>query len=160
MSRTVPGLEFACLLVLAGCAGYRSPSVTVTEAMVVEETDEAIKLVFALEMANSNSVPLPLRYFEYTAEVDGRATFTGRRAAEATLPAGGSQTLSIPGVFLRSDLGETPALLSYAIHGRLYYETPGELAEVLLDTRLRRPKTRFSDEGTLRLDAAAPPAGR
>ena len=29
--------------------------------------------------------------------------------------------------------------------------TPGEFAEVLLDTKLRRPKTGFSDKGELQL---------
>ena len=44
------------------------------------------------------------------------------------------------------------------IEGTLAYATPGQIAEVLFDLRVRRPSVRFSESGTVDLGTGAPPA--
>jgi LEA14-like dessication related protein len=152
------------LLLLSGCSRYKSPKVIITDARFVEETDEAIKLEFDVDLENPNDIEMPLRYFDYHASLTGGAHYKGKREAEATIPARGQKRLTIPAVFLAKDLNAVAAdaaqdaPIRYTIHGHLHYETPGVLAEILLDTKLRRPKVGFSARGWLQLSPLEVPA--
>lgn len=148
---------FICAF-LAGCSGYRAPSIAVAGAEVIETTEEAMAIRFALDLTNPNQEALELREFDYALAVDGRKVYSGRRSAEATLRAGGTKRLFIPAV-LRFDLmgwdaDARPAGVGYSLTGSLLYVTPGEIAEILLDTGVRKPRVRFTDAGRVTLEPA------
>ena len=132
-----------------GCSQYRPPAITIGPAAVVERTDEAIALGVELDLTNPNDEPLELREFNYAVSIQGKTVYTGRRAAEATLSAKGTKRLTLPVVV---PVAQVPATapdggIPWSISGNLLYVTPGEIAELLLDTGVRKPKVSFSGKG-------------
>ena len=140
---------------LAGCAGFRSPAVTVDDVAITEATDEALALAFSMELRNPNTLPLELYEFRYTLLVNGREVYAGRHAGGATLSASGQRHMTIPAVIPYKDLGweaaQLPPAARYALWGKLQYNAPDNLAQILFDAGVRRPKVAFSKEGELRL---------
>jgi len=145
-----------------GCSMYRPPSIAVGEATLVDETDEALRMDIALDLANPNNEPLELIRFEYSVSIDGVPVYRAKRAAEATLSASGGKRLTLPAVvrFDRVPWGEStrPEEVGWSIRGSLLYITPGALAEALLDTGVRKPRTRLAGAGRVRL-SGPPPEG-
>jgi hypothetical protein len=145
---------------LAGCMGYRPPSIAVGEAVLVEETAEALRLDVALDLANPNEEPLELLQFEYVFSIGGSSVFRAKQSAEATLSASGSKRLLLPAVVPLDrapwPAGARPAEADWSIRGSLLYVTPGALAEALLDTGVRKPRARFGGTGRVPLAGAAP----
>ena len=142
-------------LLLCGCSGYRAPTIQLTSVTMTEESEEATALTFKLELQNPNPEPIELREFHYRLSMNGREVYVGRRAASTTLHSHALQTIELPAVVRYEKLGWTqrdrPQSLSYALKGTLLYETPGELAEILLDIGVRRPKVTFAKVGRLDL---------
>jgi len=143
------------VLVLGGCLGYRAPSVVVQEAVMTEESEEAVRFDIALDLENPNTEGLELVEFEYTVSVDGSSVYRGKRAAEATLSAGRGKRLTLP-VVVRYDRagwsrGARPAEAGWSVRGSMLYVTPGEIAEILLDTGVRKPRVGFSGSGRVLL---------
>ncbi len=152
----VAGVSLALLI---GCSAYRAPGVSITDANLTQATDEAVTVVFHLKLKNPNKKPLELVEFSYRVAIDGRPAFEGRRAAEATLPAGREQELMIPAVIPDGRMGwtsdERPLVVAYRLSGHVRYKKPGTIAELLFDSGVRRPKKRFAHSGVIRV--AAPP---
>jgi hypothetical protein len=146
--------------VLAGCLGYRPPSIAVGEAVLVEETSEALRLDVALDLVNPNNEPLELLQFEYAFSIDGASVFRAKQSAEATLSASGRKRLVLPAVVPLERApwpeGARPAEAAWSIRGSLLYVTPGALAEALLDTGVRKPRAGFGGSGRVRLEGEAP----
>ncbi len=142
-------------LMLCGCSGYRAPTIQLTSVTMTEESEEATAFTFKLELQNPNPEPIELREFHYRLSMNGREVYVGRRAASTTLHSHALQTIELPAVVRYEKLGWTqrdrPQTLSYALKGTLLYETPGELAEILLDIGVRRPKVTFAKVGRLNL---------
>jgi len=140
-------LAFA-FLVLTGCTSYAPPSFRVVGAVVAERTPDATVLEVALDGSNGNEIPLPLFDVRYTVSIDGMRVFEGRRQPEATLPANGAQMIVLPVAIPGEDIAEmgTGPLTGrdLRITGDVIYVLPGSIAELLFDSRLRRPRTRFS----------------
>ena len=145
------------LLMAGGCTGYRPPSIQLTGVRLIERSDEAAAFHFDLELQNPNTEPIELREFRYTLSLDGTAVFTGRRAATTTLHSGAGNLASLPAVVRFETMGWSNGLLpdavEYQLSGTLLYITPGALAEMLLDTGVRKPIVRFNREGRLELPA-------
>jgi len=138
------------------CAGTKSPGVDVTGVHLGDVTDEGYVLHFDLRMDNPNIEPLELDEVHYSVSIDGREIYRGRRSAEATLSAGGGKTLRLPAVVTPVEGGESapPAGdVEYAISGTLWYLTPGELAEILFDSGVRRPSVGFRQAGAITLSS-------
>jgi hypothetical protein len=149
-------LMLLSVLPLAGCSGFRSPAASVTEVAITEVSDEAMVLTFAVDLKNPNDAPLELHEFRYRLSVDGTQVYAGRRAGGATLGAAQSQRLVLPAV-VPYDLagwsaGDHPPHIDYAFRGRLLYNAPSTIAQLLFDTGVRRPKSSFSKRGQLRLE--------
>ncbi len=153
-----PGLNpafHACLLLCltlgVGCAGYKAPTVRVKEAARTRMSDEAVALAFVLELENPNPIGIELDEFTYTISIDGTKVYAGRRAAEATLGASKSRQLTIPAVVPFHLVGWTartiPARAVYRIDGELRFVAPTQIAQILFDTGVFKPKVGFSDEG-------------
>lgn len=142
-------------LTLAGCSGYRDPSIVLSDARVLESTDEALTLRFTMDLTNPNDDPLKLVQFEYDLMVDGVKVYSGMRAAEATLASNSERQMHIPAVVLLDDLGWTPTALppaaGYSIRGSVEYVTPGEIAQILFDTGVRTPQANFRGAGEVAL---------
>ncbi len=135
-----------------GCSIRRPPLIALTGVTVSESTAAATALRFHLELVNRNPDPLRLREFRYTLLVDGTPVYRGRRAAEATLSAGGTRQLAIPAVLASTAIGK-PVELRYTLIGSLEYLSPGELAEILFDTGVRRTRVSFQESGLVRISA-------
>lgn len=148
---------------LAGCTSYAPPTLSVAGVAVTERTEMGLVLEFTLDAQNVNSVALPLREMRYTLELDGREVFRGYRSPEATLRRYGRQYLRVP-VAIALEPGQAPpsGSVRYRLDGTLTYIVPGEIAQVLFEADVRRPRVRFSETGTLELgeggEGAAPPA--
>ncbi len=141
------------LVFLTGCKSFQAPGVGVAEVSVTEATDEALGLTIVTNLINPNNAPVELYEFRYSVDVDGKRVYSGRHAGGATLSAAGSRTLSLPAVVPYERVGwqahDLPASARYSISGKLQYNAPTQLAEILLDTGVRRPKVGFSDKGQL-----------
>ena len=151
---------FIVACVLAGCSGHRPPTITVGDAVVTARTDEALQLEIALDLTNEGDETLELRELSYAVSIDGVTVYDGKRAAEASLSASGAKRLLLPAV-VRFDAapweGAPPSEAAWSIRGRLLYVTPGQIAEILLDTGVRKPRVIFAGSGRLRLAAGPSP---
>jgi hypothetical protein len=131
------------------------------------QSDEGYVLTFTLLGENPNKSPLPLRQVSYSLSLDGKHVFQGTRSAQATLPAKGSQALTLP-VSIPNDVGagkgaegagadEPPpagAKAKYRIAGSIEYQLPGSIAELLFDSQIRRPKAGFGESGVFEFTEA------
>jgi hypothetical protein len=137
---------------------YKSPTIEVTGAELVEVSEEALAFAFTLDMQNPNREPLELIQFDYRLSVDGQSVYSGRRAAGASLSATGEQQVTIPAVVRHDQMGwdggTVPSELKYALRGSVLYITPGEIAEILLDTGVRRPRAGFGASGVITVESA------
>jgi hypothetical protein len=141
---------------LAGCS-YSAPTLKVTEARVTERTQEGVVVVIGLEVENRNNIELPLREVRYSVTLESGETFSGVRSPEASLRRLGTQKISFPAAF-RVAPGAVPpsGTVRCEVSGDLGYITPGEFAQVLFDTGVRRPSATFRGEALVDLNAAGP----
>ncbi len=142
---------------MSGCTVYRDPSVSVVDTTVTETGDGLLGLGFTLVLENPNEQPLALHEFNYTLAVDGTVAYRGRWAASATLPATGTRRLTIPAIVRYDQLGWTessiPSQATYDLVGHVLYLAPGDIAEILFDAGVRKPKASFAARGVLDLMA-------
>lgn len=147
-------LALALALPLAGCSTYAPPSLEFAQPTLAEESPDGFVLAFALDATNSNEVELPLRDLRYTVALDGRV-YRGVRSGEASLRRLGTQRIVLPAAFpLPEGMPRPRGPVGYRIEGELRYVTPGEIAQILFDTGVRRPTVSFRHEGTIDLGAA------
>lgn len=148
----------AAALALAGCSGYRAPTLSVTGGGVAERTEQGVVVSFTVNASHDNGDVLPLREARYTLELNGATVFSGVRSAQCTLSRFGSQQFTIPAAVPAASLaGLSGGSVSYRLSGSLSYVTPGALAELLYDTGVSRPTVGFSQQGTLDLTASPEP---
>ena len=161
MNRTPPIIRtvLACVvLAICGCTSYKAPKLTVVDVRRTEITDDAIVVRFLIDAQNLNDVEIPLRDATYSLSLDGRRVFEGKRSAQTTLHRNGTQRIELPVVIPIPRDGPAPTgIQKYVLTGRLVYVTPGEIAELLFDSNLRRPTVRFSDRGTVDFDTPPDP---
>ncbi len=137
------GVASAVLLIGAAGCSTAGPTVELSDVRVADETAGATQLAIGLTVSNPSDEPLRLLTYEYRVRVDGRRWYTGRWSAQQTLQPGATATATIPAA------GPPPSGSKVSVRGRLRYVRPGEIAEVLLDTGLRRPKASFGGEGVI-----------
>lgn len=134
---------------LAGCTGVTPPTFTVTDVRLTSETSEAIAFDLTIRGDNTNDEELPLENVSYSFSLDGVGSYRGKRNAQATLPAGGSQDFTIP-IAIPVDAPPVPdGERRYAFNGRVTYILPGAIAEILFDSGVRRPTAGVSESGRL-----------
>ena len=143
------------LSAMSGCSVYRAPSVSVVGTAITETGDGLLGIDFSLVLENPNKQPLALHEFYYTLTVDGAVAYRGRWAASATLPASGTRRLTIPAVVRYDQVGRTAlsgtSKPRYDLTGHVLYLAPGDIAEILFDTGVRKPQASFSAQGVLDL---------
>lgn len=146
-----------CVVLLGGCSGTSAPGAVVVDARLREKTAEAAVVEFVIETSNPNNIELPMRDVVYTLSIDGTRVFSGRRDAQATMPRGGTQRITIPAVVpmgeggVGVEGGVVPGVYRYTLKGRVFYSLPSQLADVLFDAKLSRPSVGISDEGEIDL---------
>ncbi len=142
-------------LLLLGCSRFAAPRIEVVDASVEAQTDIAVQIGLVVEITNPNDEPIKLLACDYDLFVEGQRVYGGRRASEETLNQRSRRRLVFPAVVRYEQLHwpqTAPPSFAYRVSGTLHYSTPGELAETLLDTGLRRPKQGFSGKGTVEAD--------
>jgi hypothetical protein len=158
----IGGMTVLLLAALAGgCTSYSAPTLEVAQARVKEESRSGLVIDFAIDATNRNDVELPLKEVRYTLRLDGREVFSGVRSPEASLRRLGTQRFHIPAA-VALDGAAPGGRAHYALEGELLYVTPGQLAQVLFDIKVRRPRVGFGAEGDVSLTPepeALPPAG-
>jgi hypothetical protein len=139
---------------LAGCS-YSAPTLRVADAKVIERTEHGLVLFVGLEAENRNEIELPLREIRYSVSLDGGKTFTGVRSPEASLRRLGTQRIGFPAVFPLDPAATPPSgTVQCEVSGSLGYVTPGEFAQVLFDTGVRRPSVSFRGQAPVDLNVA------
>ena len=135
--------------VLSGCSTYDAPTLEVISAVVTQETSQGMVIDFGIDASNTNDFEVPLERVRYTLRLNGQRVFTGTRSAEATVRRLGVQRITLPAAIdlERYELptGEVP----YELFGSVVYVTPGEIARILFDAGVSRPKAQFRHKGTL-----------
>lgn len=149
MKRTAAILVLSTSACFSGCSSHQKPTLTVRHVGVSDRTEKGFVLKVEIEAENRNEIELPLREIRYTVTLPDGAAFSGVRSPEASLRRLGRQTINIPAAFDASHSGAR----SYDISGVLDYITPGEFAQVLFDTGVRRPSVDFKASGTIEADA-------
>ncbi|MFG0329110.1 MAG: LEA type 2 family protein [Phycisphaerales bacterium] len=138
-----------------GCSTINRPRAAVAAPVVVDQSSEATKLEFRVELSNPNDEATPVRRFEYRVSIDGREVFESKRSTAVTMPPRGSQTIVLPAIVPHSSVGGAlNGERAYSIRGKLVYIAPGALAEALFDTGVRVPSASFSASG--RADFSTP----
>jgi len=141
---------------LSGCTRYAAPTLRTAGVSVADETAEGLVLAFSLDASNPNDVPLPLRDVHYSLWLEGQEVFTGVRSAQATLSRKGTGRIVLPAVVAIQPGRPAPSgVVRYRLAGSLVYQTPGEIAQILFDTGVRRPTAQFADAGELDLGRPA-----
>jgi hypothetical protein len=154
--RLLPLALLVLISVCSGCGTYAPPSLTVADATLAAESPEGYVLDFAIDAQNVNSVELPLKEVRYTVLLDGHPVFSGLRSPEASLRRLGTQRFHVPAaVPIDAEHPRPHGVQRYTLEGRLLYITPGQLAEVLFDIKIRRPTVTFRGEGTVDLGGGA-----
>lgn len=155
MNRSIPA-AVAALAILAGCSGYRDPELRVVQTNVRDRTADGVVVDVTIEASNANGVELPLKEVRYDLLVGGQRVFSGFRSPEATLRRYGTQQIRLP-ASVPADLAAGGSA-GYEVRGVLEYTTPGEIAEILFENDLRRPKVSFAQTGTIDLSRPGPTA--
>lgn len=149
------GVILTALASLSGCTSYVDPKIFVTGVSLGESTDEAMVLRFAVDLNNPNKEPIQLLEFDYEVSIDGVKAYSGKRSARQTLAGNSERQTELPGVISFDVVGWSPAgipsTVKYEIEGKLQYLTPGEFAQVLLDTGFRRPHSDFRQSGLVQM---------
>lgn len=150
------GLVVALLLAsAAGCRlterfkvhHVRPPVAKVTAVTVTERTDEAVRLEITIELTSVGDLALPLVDAKYTVNAAGAAPATFSSNPNRTLPAGGSQTITLPAVLTTAEglsVG-TPATVT----GSIVYEPPGEIRQLMTESKVPLPSVSFRYSGQL-----------
>lgn len=142
---------------LAGCSTYDAPTLSVVDARITQETDAGVVIDFGLDASNTNEFEVPLERVSYTLRLDGRRVFTGTRSAEATVRRLGTQRVTLPAAIDLAKFELPTGDVPYELSGSVVYVTPGEIAELLFDAGVRRPKAKFRHRGTLDFSDSASP---
>lgn len=149
----VLGLSMACV----SCAkkkhpdpklwNIQSPTATVVSVKVTEQTDAGFRVEAVVELVNENRVPLPLLDIHYTIEIDKIGSFSIEDDANRTVPAYGKQQITLPASFAWK--GPAPAGAAWTVTGRVKYDPPGELRQIMTETKIPLPDSDFHDTGKL-----------
>ena len=148
-------LVTAVLIPASGCVS-RDLTFELENVQQASVSEDGVVLQFELEGINASPDELPLGLVRYELILDGQLVFTGERVAEASVPAFGRQPFEIPVAVSRDDFDitrfdRTTEAIPYQLTGSAEYLVPGQLAEVLFDTGLRRTKAPISLEGAFEI---------
>ena len=149
MRPTSPTLIPLATLLLAGCSAYDAPKIDIVGARITQETAQGVVLDFTLDATNTNEVDLPLERVRYALRLNGQRVFSGTRSAEATVRRLGTQQFMLPAAIDLAEFDMPEGDVEYELSGSVVYVTPGEIAQILFDAGVRKPRSSFRQSGTL-----------
>jgi hypothetical protein len=135
------------LLALSGCA---TPSITIREVTLRDQTAEAVALDVQVELRNPADASMRLLQWDYTFS-NASGSYSGTWEALTTLPPGELVTRSVP-VVLPAAAGTE----QWSISGVLSYRSPSRIAEIAYDLGIWRPRTSFAGSASSAQAASAP----
>jgi LEA14-like dessication related protein len=94
----MPCLAVFCALA-AGCsslAGVQKPSASVTSMNLGQVDSQGFTMNFGVNVANPNSIALPLAGTDYKLGLGGVSVLSGKTNAQGTIPAKGSRDVTVP----------------------------------------------------------------
>ncbi len=142
-------LVVCSLAVLTGCSSNLKPVTTRVDSVTVDErTEQGVRVLVTVIAENPNDVALPIVRARYEVDLAGAEAFAFTELAKATLPAHGTQTITLPAAFATE--GGGAAGQSYKVKGQLTYEPPGEIRKLLTEYGVPLPSASFKDDGALR----------
>lgn len=136
--------------VLVGCA---SPSITVRNVSVQDQTADAVRLAVDVDLSNPADASMRLLQWNYTFS-NSSGSYSGTWEALTTLPPATTVSKSIP-VVLPAAAGAD----SWNISGSLTFRSPSRVAEIFYDLGLWRPRTGFGGSSPIAAQPAGQPAG-
>jgi len=145
--RNLPVKRIAILvlsLAAVGCHGVSNlttPKAHVTGVKVIERSPTATRADVTVQLINPNRTALPLKKSHYTLKIGDAEPFSYTDRLNRTLPANGSQTVTLPAVFTGQPTGD------YKVNGSVTYEPPGEIRKLMTDSGIPLPFTLFDGEG-------------
>ena len=135
--------------VLGGCsANLRQVTARVDSVRIDDRTDQGVRVLVTVVAENPNDIPLPIVKAKYEVRVTGADAFAFTDLPKATLPAHGTQTITLPAAFAFD--GGNAVGASYRVDGQLTYEPPGEIRQLLTEYNVPLPSASFKDDGALR----------
>lgn len=149
-----------CLL-LTGCGEFTVPAVfrppapladpvaTVDGVVLHQVTADGLSVTIVLQLTNSNDRALPLRSAIYTLKLPGIGEYEGDVHPNATIPAEGGITITLPGSFAFAPGAGAPASIQYELKGKLTYEPPGDVRELLTELGVYLPEFHFQSTGNV-----------
>lgn len=142
-------LVVCSLVVLTGCSSNLKPVISRVDSVTIDErTEQGVRVLVTVFAENPNDVPLPIVKARYQVEMAGAETFAFIELPKATLPAHGTQTITLPAAFATD--GGNAAGQTYQVKGQLTYEPPGEVRKLLTEYGFPLPSASFKDGGELR----------
>jgi LEA14-like dessication related protein len=147
MARNLIGI--VCLaLVLGGCGvNLRQVATRVESVVIDEQTDEGVRVLLTVVAENPNDMALPIVQAKYEVALPGAQTFKFTDLPKATIPANGSQTITLPAALALAGTDATGEI--YKVTGSLVYEPPGEVRKLLTEYGVSLPAASFKSTGTL-----------
>ena len=141
------------LALLDGCALPKPPTIlkapvtSILSVALSEQTDAGVRVEVVIELVNENDVPLPLITSNYRISVGSAGSFAFIDQTNCTVPAHGTQTLTLPAAFAHggANLHGAP----YDVSGAISFKPPGEVREVMTESGIPLPRSSFAGKGKL-----------
>ncbi|MCA9271879.1 MAG: LEA type 2 family protein [Phycisphaerales bacterium] len=149
MRTLTPTLFLLLTLIASGCSSYDAPKIDVVGARISQETAEGVVIDFTLDATNTNEVDLPFERVRYALKLNGQRVFSGTRSAEATVRRLGTQQFTLPAAIDLAEFEMPEGNVEYELAGSVVYVTPGEIAQLLFDAGVRKPRSSFRQMGVL-----------
>ncbi|WP_432799964.1 hypothetical protein [Poriferisphaera sp. WC338] len=141
-------------LTFAGCS-VKTPTATVKDITVTEKNSTGARILLTVELQNPNDVALPLPHAYYRVSLQDASSFEFKSVPALTLPAKGSQTLTLPAAFaIKPD--QPLEGRHYNVVGSIFYHPPGEFRMILDQYHIPLPSADFSASGNINSAASAP----
>jgi hypothetical protein len=145
-------------LTLGGCFFLKSPTpdLRIVSAQLVERTADGVVINVEIEGANRTAKDMKLRSIHYWMDLNGERVFESERTPQATFPALGVQSFTVPVAAPRVALpAGDPA--TYHFGAKLQYLVPGPLADAMYDLNVRKPNVHITATGQIDLHAESAP---
>lgn len=124
------------------------PQTRVLALTITEQTDTGFRAEARVELVNENRVELPLLRVHYQIDIQGIGSVSLMDEAGRTLPARGSQQIILPASFAWQ--GPVPTDTPWLVKGRVSYYPPGELRQIMTETKIPLPESSFEGQGSLK----------
>lgn len=140
----------AASISLGGCFAVPTPDLRIVGAHLVERTDAGVVINVEIEGANRTASDMKLRSIHYWMSLNGERVFESDRTPQATFPALGVQSFTVP-VAVPTYALPTGDPVAFRFGATLTYLVLGPLAEAMFDLNVRKPTVQITASGKIDL---------